>query len=321
MIALNNPCTNDIELKATRDGYGQGLVDLAQEHEKIVVLDADLSGSTKTNLFAKKYPKRFFNFGVAEQNMVGHAAGLSIAGFIPVASSFSIFLIGRAWEIVRNSIAYPNLNVTLAGTHAGITLGEDGASHQIIEDIALMRAIPNMNVLVPSDYWQAYQAIRLAISIPSPVYIRLGRPKRPVLYTKNIICKLGQGNVIQEGKKYAFFAIGVMVYEAWKAARMLEEKYKIRPWVVDMFSVKPLDTQLLLHIAKQADHVVTFEEHNILAGFGSAVSEILSTHCPKKITYIGINDQFGQSAPADVLMSHYHLTAEKIVQKLEKDII
>ena len=187
MLYINNPLNDKIEKMATRDGYGQALVDLGGLDSKIVVLEADLSGSTKTSLFAGKYPDRFYNFGVAEQNLVGHAAGLALSGLKPIVSSFAIFLTGRAWEIVRNSVAYPNLNVTLAATHAGITLGEDGASHQIIEDIAIMRSIPNMKVLVPADYWQAYNSLIASQKTNGPVYIRLGRPNIPVLYKKKLL--------------------------------------------------------------------------------------------------------------------------------------
>ena len=311
-MLIKNPLIDNFDKKATREGYGDGLVEAGATYKKLVVLDADLSGSTKTSVFAKKFPDRFFNFGVAEQNLVGHAAGFALSGMLPVASSFAIFLTGRAWEIVRNSIAYPNLNVKLAASHAGITLGEDGASHQIIEDIGIMRVIPNIKVLVPADYWQAYHAIHEALKVDGPVYIRLGRSKLPMLYAQKDIPKIGKANIIQKGSNIAFFSVGVMVYEAWCLAKMFEKKYKIKPWVIDLFSIKPLDEKLILKVASQVESIYTLEEHNVLTGVGSAIAEFLSEHRPIKIKRIGINDEFGQSGTADDLMKHYGLKAEEI---------
>ena len=317
-MLIQNPLKDEFAEKATREGYGDGLADAGESNSKIVVLDADLSGSTKTSVFAKRFPERFFNFGVAEQNLVGHAAGFALSGLTPVASSFAIFLTGRAWEIVRNSVAYPDLNVKLAASHAGITLGEDGASHQIIEDIGLMRSIPNMKVLVPADYWQAYHAIQKAIECKGPVYIRLGRAKVPMLYSEQGKPEIGKANVIQEGKELALFASGVMVYEAWCLAKKIEERYKIRPWVIDIFSVKPLDEKQILKIASQVKKVYTFEEHNIMTGMGSAISELLGEQHPIRIKRFGLNDKFGQSGTAKVLMEHYGLTSDKLLTSLEE---
>ena len=318
-MLLKDPINDKFTLKATREGYGDGLSAAGDLYKNLVVLDADLSGSTKTSVFAKKFPKQFFNFGVAEQNLVGHAAGFALSGMLPVASSFAIFLTGRAWEIVRNSVAYPNLNVKLAASHAGITLGEDGASHQIIEDIGLMRAIPNMKVLVPADYWQAYHAIQAALKIHGPVYIRLGRSKLPMLYSQEETPEIGRANIIQEGERIAFFSAGVMVYEAWSLAKMFEEKYRVKPWVIDLFSIKPLDEELILRVASQVEHIYTFEEHNILTGLGSAVAEFLSEHGPIRIKRIGMKDKFGQSGTADDLMKHYGLKASDLFSSLFSD--
>ncbi len=315
-MLIENPLTDDVDKKATREGYGDGLAVAGDIYDKLVVLDADLSGSTKTSVFAKKFPDRFFNFGVAEQNLVGHAAGFALSGMVPVASSFAIFLVGRAWEIVRNSIAYPNLNIKLAASHAGITLGEDGASHQIIEDIGIMRAIPNMKVLIPADYWQAYHAIHQALAINGPVYIRLGRSKLPMLYAQTDIPEIGKAKIIQEGEKLAFFSAGIMVYEAWCLAKIFEEKYHIKPWVIDLFSIKPIDEELLLKVALQVESIYTFEEHTILTGLGSAVTEFLSEHQPIQVKRVGINDEFGQSGSADDLMKHYSLKAPELFSRL-----
>jgi len=317
---IENPLEANIPKKATRDGYGNGLLEVGKNNSKVVVLEADLSGSTKTAIFKKEYPKRFFNFGIAEQNMVGNAAGFAQAGYIPVASSFAIFLSGRAWEIVRNATAYPNLNVNLAATHAGITLGEDGASHQSVEDIALMRVIPNMTVIVPSDYWQAYKAIQAAVELNSPVYLRYGRPAIPMMYNENDSFEIGKGKIVQEGDKVAFFATGIMVFEAWKAARLLEEKTGIRPYVVDFSTVKPLDEELLADVSSRVKKIFTFEEHNIIGGFGSAIAEFMSEHNPMPIKRIGVKDEFGQSGTIQALMDHYRLSGEKLAEDLEDEI-
>ena len=315
-MLVKNPLANNLIQKATREGYGDGLAAAGEIYEKLVVLDADLAGSTKTSIFAKKRPDHFFNFGVAEQSLVGHAAGFALSGMIPVVSSFAMFLTGRAWEIIRNSIAYPNLNVKLAASHAGITLGEDGASHQIIEDIGIMRAIPNMKVLVPADYWQAYHAIQQALTVNGPVYIRLGRSKLPILYSQKYIPKIGKAKVIQKGEKLAFFSAGVMVHEAWCLAKIFEEKYRIKPWVIDLFSIKPLDEELILEITSQVESIYTFEEHNVLTGIGSAITELLSEKHPIRIKRSGIQDKFGQSGTADDLMKYYGLRAPELFSSL-----
>lgn len=319
-MLMQDPLNDKIEKKATRDAYGKALEDIGQKHKNVVVLDADLSGSTKTKGFSTKYPERFFNFGVAEQNLVANAAGFARTGLIPFASTFAMFLTGRAWEIVRNTIAYPCENVKLVATHAGITLGEDGASHQSLEDVAIMRVIPNMTVVVPADYNQTYKAIHAAIEHKGPMYIRLGRPNVPMIYGENDTYTIGKANLLQEGKKVAFIANGIMVYEAWKAARLLEKETGIRPYVIDMHTVKPLDTAMIQNVGEQVDVIYTFEEHNIIGGLGSAVSEYASENLKCRVVRTGINDQFGQSGTPDNLMKHYGLNAENLLERVKTNL-
>ncbi|MCS6984149.1 MAG: transketolase family protein [Leptospiraceae bacterium] len=304
------------EKKATRDGYGDALVELGAKYEKLVVLDADLSGSTKTNKFAKKFPERFFNFGVAEQNLVGQAAGLAMAGFTPFASSFAIFLTGRAWEIVRNTVVYPQLNVKLAATHAGITLGEDGASHQIIEDIALMRVIPGMKVVVPADYWQAYHAVEKVFLENGPVYLRLGRPAIPVVYPPQYEFCFGESELLKTGQDYLFVACGVMVYEALKAALLLEKQKNVSIAVLNMATIKPLDEEGLLEASQKAKAIFTFEEHSTYGGLGGAVSEFFAQKKPMPVYRFGLKDVFGQSGSADELMAYYRLKGEQLAEDI-----
>ena len=319
-MLITDPLSSPIEKKATRDAYGKALEDIGPKHNNVVVLDADLSGSTKTKAFSTKFPDRFFNFGVAEQNLVANAAGFARTGLIPFASTFAMFLTGRAWEIVRNTVAYPCENVKLVATHAGITLGEDGASHQSLEDVAIMRVIPNMTVIVPADYHQTYKAIHAALEHKGPMYIRLGRPNIPMIYGEEDHYSIGKANLLQEGKKVAFIANGIMVYEAWKAARLLEKDANIRPYVIDMHTVKPLDTSMILKVGEQVDTIFTFEEHNIIGGLGSAVSEFAAEHLDCRIIRIGVNDQFGQSGTPDNLMVHYKLNAENLVSRILKNM-
>lgn len=306
----------NLEKKATRDGYGAALVEIGASNPKVVVLDADLSGSTKTKKFSEKYPDRFFNYGVAEQNLVGQAAGFALSGLIPVASSFAMFAAGRAWEIFRNSVCYPHLNVKVAATHAGITLGEDGASHQIIEDLALTRVMPGLAVLVPSDYNQAAAAIKTAVAFDGPVYLRLGRPNVPSIYSADDVVRVGGSNVLQTGSKAVFIAAGVMVFEAWKAAALIEKETGTKVTVIDAYSVKPLDEATILKATADAQLVVTFEEHNILAGLGGAVAELLAEKQPRRVHRIGLRDEFGQSGDSATLMKHYKLTAETMLPDL-----
>lgn len=306
----------NLEKKATRDGYGAALVEIGAANPKVVVLDADLSGSTKTKKFSEKYPERFFNYGVAEQNLIGQAAGFALSGLIPVASSFAMFAAGRAWEIFRNSVCYPHLNVKVAATHAGITLGEDGASHQIVEDIALTRVIPGLTVLVPADYHQAAAAIKAAVAFEGPVYLRLGRPNVPSIYGADDVVRIGGSHILQSGSKAVFIAAGVMVFEAWKAAALIEKETGLKVTVIDAYSVKPLDEATILRATADAQLVVTFEEHNILAGLGGAVAELLAEKQPRRVHRIGLRDEFGQSGDSATLMKHYKLTAETMLPDL-----
>jgi transketolase len=319
-MLMTDPLSPPPEKKATRDAYGKALEDIGAKHKNVVVLDADLSGSTKTKGFSTKFPDRFFNFGVAEQNLVANAAGLARTGLIPFASTFAMFLTGRAWEVVRNTVAYPCENVKLVATHAGITLGEDGASHQALEDVAIMRVIPNMTVIVPSDYNQTYKAIHAAVEHKGPMYIRLGRPNIPTIYDDSDRYEIGKAILLQEGKKIAFIANGIMVYEAWKAARLIENETGIRPFVIDMHTVKPLDTDMIKKVGEQVDTIYTFEEHNIIGGLGSAVNEYAGEHLDCRVIRIGVNDQFGQSGTPDNLMAHYELKAENLAAKIVKNL-
>lgn len=316
-MLLSDPLNQTPEKKATRDGYGEALLELGEARPEVVVCEADLSGSTKTKPFSKKYPDRFFNFGVAEQNLMGNASGLAKTGLIPYVSSFAMFLTGRAWEVVRNSIAYPGENVKLVATHSGITLGEDGASHQALEDIAIMRVIPGMTVISPADFHQTKSAVKAAADLDGPVYIRLGRPSVPMIYSPDDPFEIGKAHVIQEGGEVAFFATGIMVYEAWKAAKIIEKEKGIRPHVVNFSTIKPLDKELIAGLAPNIKTIYTFEEHNVIGGLGSAVAEAASEIGGLKVRRIGIQDTFGQSGTPQGLMEHYGLTAEKLAAQID----
>ncbi|MFV9568294.1 transketolase family protein [Thermoanaerobacter mathranii] len=298
---------------ATREAYGKALVELGARNKDVVVLDADLSKSTKTADFQKVYPDRFFNIGISEQDMMVTAAGLATCGKIPFASTFAIFATGRAYEQVRNSIGYPHLNVKIAATHAGITVGEDGATHQSIEDISLMRGIPGMVVINPADAEETRQAIFAAAEHYGPVYIRLGRMAVPDIHDQNYKFQLGKGEVIREGKDIAIIATGVMVAIAIEAADKLKEE-GIEATVVNIHTIKPIDKDLIVEVAKKTGKVITAEEHSIIGGLGSAVAEVLSEEYPVKVKRIGIKDQFGQSGSPKELLKHYGLTAEDIVK-------
>ena len=306
-------------LKATRDGYGDALVELGEQHSDVIVLDADLSGSTKTNGFRKKFPERFINVGVAEQNLVGHAAGLALSGFVPFASSFAMFLSGRAWEIVRNSVAYPFLNVKLVSSHGGITVGEDGASHQCIEDFALMRVIPEMTVICPSDYTETKQVIHSIYNYKGPVYVRVGRPAIPILERTNYRFQIGRAEVRSEGGDVTIISCGIMTVEAQKAVDILKEK-GISVDFLNMATIKPLDKEAIIASAKKTGLVFTCEEHNVVGGLGSAVSELLSEEYPVKVIKIGMKDQFGKSGTWQSLMEYFHLRHTDIVQVVENSL-
>ncbi len=309
----------NIKKIAMRDAYGQTLVQLGGQNKDIVVLDADLSKSTKTADFAKVFPERFFNMGIAEQNLMGFSAGLAAAGKVPFASTFAVFATGRAFEQIRNSIAYPKLNVKIAATHAGISVGEDGASHQAIEDLALMRALPNMTVLAPADAEETRQVIKAAAAYKGPVYIRMGRLAVPVLFDQSYKFEIGKANVRREGKDVAIIANGLMVAEALKAAEILNSQ-GIEATVVNCASVKPLDENTIIAVSQQTGAVVTAEEHNIIGGLGSAVAEVLSENYPVPLCRVGIKDTFGESGRPEELLVKYGLTAAEIVKVAQKVI-
>ncbi|WPX08288.1 transketolase family protein [Anaerocellum danielii] len=303
---------------ATREAYGQALAEFGEVYKDIVVLDADLSKSTRTEIFKKKFPDRFFNIGIAEQDLMATAAGLATCGKIPFASTFAVFAAGRAYDQVRNSIGYPHLNVKIGASHAGVSIGEDGASHQMLEDIALMRVIPGMVVLSPSDATSTYECVRLAIEHEGPVYIRLGRLGVEEIYKKGERkLELGKGIVLQKGTDVGILATGLMVHEAIKAAKMLQDE-GISVYLVDMPCIKPIDVDLILDMAKTAGCIVTAEEHNVLGGFGSAVSEVLVQNYPVPVKMVGVNDEFGRSGKPEDVLKYYKLTAQEIVNKAKE---
>jgi transketolase len=297
--------------KATREAYGEALKKLAKENPNVVVLDADLSGSTKTAEFKKVCPERFFNVGIAEQNLIGTAAGMAVAGKIPFASSFAMFAAGRAFEIIRNSVAYPKLNVKIAATHAGLTVGEDGASHQAIEDISLMRSIPNMTVINPADCIEAEQAVIKAAEFFGPVYIRLGRAGVENIYDENYKFEIGKGVELKKGDDITIIATGLMVQKSLKAAEELsQEGISVR--VINIHTIKPIDKEIIIKAAKETKAIVTAEEHSVIGGLGSAVLEVLSDECPTLVKRIGVNDTFGESGKPDDLLEKYGLTENHI---------
>lgn len=305
--------------KATREAYGEALKKLAANNPDVVVLDADLSGSTKTAEFKKVSPERFFNVGIAEQNLIGTAAGMSLAGKIPFASSFAMFAAGRAFEIIRNTVAYPFLNVKIAATHAGLTVGEDGASHQAIEDISLMRSIPNMTVINPADCIEAEQAVLKAAEYVGPVYIRLGRMAVEDVYDSSYQFEIGKGVELKNGSDVTIIATGIMVQKALKAAESLKAQ-GIDARVINIHTIKPIDKEIIIKAAKETRAIVTAEEHSIIGGLGSAVLEVLSDTCPVPVRRIGVMDTFGESGKPEDLMEKYMLT-EKNIEDSCKEII
>lgn len=300
-----------VEKIATRDAYGKVLVELGKENPNIVVLDADLSGSTRTGWFAKEFPDRFFNAGIAEQNMIGLAAGLAVSGKTAFASTFAMFATGRCWEQIRNTVGYPRLNVKVVASHAGVTVGEDGASHQAIEDIALLRSILNMRVIVPADAEETKTVIRQIAEMDGPFYVRLSRSATPAFYEPGKCdFQLGKGSIIREGKDAAIVACGIMVYEADKACDLLaKEGISVR--LINMASIAPLDHELLAETAKKFGRIVTCEEHSVAGGLGSAVAESVSENYPCRIKMVGVRKPCQSGSPAD-LMKYHELTAEDI---------
>ena len=304
---------------ATRDAYGRTLVELGRENSSIVVLDADLSGSTKTAQFAKEFPERFFNAGIAEANMVGMAAGLAAGGQIPFASTFAVFASGRAFEQIRQSLAYPRLNVKVVATHGGITVGEDGGSHQSVEDLAIMRALPNMVVLCPADGPETAAAVRAVAAYDGPVYMRLGRSKVPQVFPEKTEFSIGKGRLLRPGKDLTFVTTGLMTAQALAAAEILAAG-GIDARVVHMGSIKPLDVDLLLQAARETGALVTAEEHSVIGGLGGAVCEVVAEGYPVPVERIGLRDVFGQSGTAEELLAYYGLTAAELVEAAERVI-
>jgi len=304
---------------ATRDAYGEALAKLGEENSNVVVLDADLSGSTKTSLFAKKFPERFFNMGIAEANMIGTAAGLAAADKIPFASTFAIFAVGRAWEQVRQSVAYPKANVKIVATHSGVTVGEDGGSHQSVEDIAIMRAVPNMTIIVPADGIETALAIQAAADFNGPVYVRLGRNKVQTIFDDSYKFAIGKGVQLRGGSDLTFIGTGLMTAQALLAAEILQAE-GISARVLHISTIKPLDEELILAAARETGAVITAEEHSIIGGLGGAVAELLSEKCPVKLKRVGIKDRFGLSGKGDELLKYFGLLPENLVDAA-KDLL
>jgi len=305
---------SEVKKIATRDSYGKALVELGQAHDNVVVLDADLAAATKTSVFRKAFPERHFDCGIAECNMMAAAAGMASMGLVPFASSFAMFAAGRAFEQVRNSIGYPQLNVKIGATHGGISVGEDGASHQCCEDFALMRSIPGMVVLCPSDDVEARAAVKAAYAHEGPVYLRFGRLAIPVFHDEeNFTFEIGKGEQLTEGNDVAIIATGLMVNEALMAAETLKAE-GISARVINICTIKPLDEEIVLKAAKECGKVVTCEEHSIIGGLGEAVAAVLSEKCPTKMRRVGVNDEFGHSGPAWPLLKDMGLCAENIVK-------
>ena len=305
----------DVKKIATRDSYGNALAELGDKYENLYVLDADLAAATKTGIFKKKFPDRFFDCGIAESNMMGVAAGLAATGKIPFASTFAMFAAGRAFEQVRNSIGYPHLNVKIGATHAGISVGEDGATHQCNEDIALMRTIPGMTIINPADDVEARAAVEAAILHNGPVYMRFGRLAAPVFNDPATYkFELGKGIQLRDGKDIAIIATGLMVSEAIEAAKALSAE-GIDAMVINIHTIKPIDKDIIINAAKKTGLILTVEEHSVIGGLGSAVADVLAENYPAKMVKIGVNDEFGHSGPAVDLLKEFGLCAENIVNK------
>ena len=310
----------DIVTKATRESFGEALCELAKTNEDIIVLDADLAGATKTSIFKKEFPERFFDCGIAEGNMICVSAGLASAGKIPVAASFAMFATGRAYEQIRNSVGYPHLNVKIAGSHAGISTGEDGATHQCLEDVALMRTIPGMTVLCPADHWEMKAATKAAIELDGPVYVRLGRLaidsfNDPDTYE----FELGKGITLQEGNDITVVATGLVVNECRKAClKLQEEGYSVR--LINIHTIKPIDRELIIKAAKETGKIITVEEHNVIGGLGDAVLEVTSQECPVKVRKVGVYDRYGYSGPAWELLEEFGLTETGIANVIREEL-
>lgn len=309
----------NIEKKATRQSYGEALLELGRKNKDIIVLDADLAGATKTDLFAKEFPDRFFDMGIAEQDMISTASGISTCGKIPYASTFAVFAAGRAYDQIRNSVCYPNLNVKIVATHAGITVGEDGATHQMIEDISLMRTLPNMTVLSTSDDTQTKWAVEEISKIQGPVYLRLARLATNIIYPESQKFEIGKMVEITKGEDVTIFATGVTVEQAINASGELK-KQGISVRVVDVHTIKPIDKEMILKCAKETKLLVSIEDHNIIGGLGNAISEVLTDLYPKKLIRTGIKDTFGRSGNAKELMNLYNIDAEYLIKTIKSNI-
>ncbi len=307
-----------MEKKSTRQAYGEALVKLGKENNDVVVLEADLSKSTMTAYFKKEFPERHINVGIAEADMIGTAAGFATTGKIPFASTFAMFAAGRAYDQIRNSVAYPKLNVKICPTHAGVSLGEDGGSHQAIEDVALMRVIPGMVVLSPADATETEQMVFAAAKYNGPVYIRLGRLNIPVIYGDDYKFEIGKAHTLKDGNDVAILATGLMVYEALEAAKLLEAE-GVKARVINVSTIKPLDEETVLKAAKECKFIVTSEEHSVIGGLGGAVSEFLSETYPTKVIKHGVYDEFGQSADGDTMLNNYKLRAKDIAEIVLKN--
>ena len=310
---------SEIIKKATRESYGEALAELSKDYENLVVLDADLAAATKTGVFKKACPERFFDCGIAEQNMLGVAAGLASCGYIPFASSFAMFAAGRAFEQIRNSIGYPHLNVKIGATHAGVSVGEDGATHQCNEDIALMRTIPGMTVINPADHFEAKAAVKAAIEFNGPVYLRFGRLNIEAFNDENYQFELGKGVLLKDGTDATIIATGLPVSESLKAAKILEAD-GINVRVINIHTIKPIDKEIIVKAAKETGAIFTVEEHSIIGGLGSAVVDVLSEEYPVKVCKIGVNDTFGYSGPGGELIAEFGLDANSIVKKVKDSL-
>ncbi len=303
---------------ATRQSYGEALAELGEKNENIVVFDSDLSGATKTSIFAKKFPERFFDMGIAEQDMMSTAAGMSTFGKIPYASTFAVFAAGRAYDQIRNSICYPKMNVKICATHSGVTVGEDGATHQMLEDLGLMRGLPNMTVLCTSDDTETRWAVEEISKIQGPVYVRLCRLATPVIYDENQKFEIGKAIQIGEGTDATIFATGVVVSEAIKAKEELE-KQGINIRVVDVHTIKPIDKEMIVKCAKETKKLISIEDHSIINGLGTAIADVLTEEYPCKLIKLGVKDEFGRSGKATELLEHYGLTAKHIVEAVQNN--
>jgi len=299
---------------ATRQSYGEALKDVGYKNENIVVLDADLAEATKTGIFAKEFPNRFFDMGIAEQNMISTAAGLATCGKIPYASTFAVFAAGRAYDQIRNSICYPNLNVKICATHAGVTVGEDGATHQMLEDISMMRTLPNMTVISTSDDTQTKWAIEEISKINGPVYVRLCRLATPVIYENTGEFQIGKAIQIGDGEDATIFATGVTVSEALKAQEQLKNK-GINIRVVDIHTIKPIDKEMIIKCAKETKRLISIEDHNVIGGLGSAIAEVLTETYPCKLERMGVQDSFGKSGKAEELLEYFKINSNSIIEK------